>query len=120
MPSQDVDYSWTINTNFTALANDDQYKPAEKGHEANDNGAFNFEKFRDLKVNGLKKGHDTSVKISSQAIWAMDCEDGLIVLGCANGRIEVWETLTCQLKVVHIFSKLQEILIHYCLFIYLF
>jgi hypothetical protein len=24
-------------------------------------------------------------------VWALDCSDRFIVLGCSNGRIEVWE-----------------------------
>ena len=73
------------------------------------NGAFNFERFHKLK-NGVK--NETSVnnldeKQSPASVWAMDCEDGLTVLGCANGRIEIWETMSCQFKVSNFFPPLK-------------
>ena len=27
-------------------------------------------------------------------VWSMDCSDRLVVVGCATGRIEVWEART--------------------------
>ena len=39
---------------------------------------------------------DTSIPPS---VWAMDVSDGLLVLGCSNGRIELWESFTGKLKV---------------------
>ena len=27
-------------------------------------------------------------------VWSLDCSDRLVVVGCANGRIEVWEART--------------------------
>ena len=33
------------------------------------------------------------------SVWAMDVLDGLLVLGCSNGRIELWESFTGKFKV---------------------
>ena len=27
-------------------------------------------------------------------VWCLDCSDRLVVVGCANGRLEVWEART--------------------------
>ena len=27
-------------------------------------------------------------------VWSLDCSDRLVVVGCANGSIEVWEART--------------------------
>ena len=69
------------------------------------NGAFNFEKFYKSK-NGFQhksEGKYDEIQQNPASVWAMDCEEGLIILGCANGRIEVWETMSCQFKVIIFF-----------------
>ena len=65
------------------------------------NGAFNFERFHKLKkgVKNISENNLDDENQSPASVWAMDCEDGLTVLGCANGRIEIWETMSCQYKV---------------------
>ena len=93
------DYSWTINTNFAAMA---VAQPDVHSNNHDNNGAFNFEKFHKLKNNGLirnESDHNSMENQTPASVWAMDCEDGLIVLGCADGRIEIWETMFCQFKV---------------------
>lgn len=32
-------------------------------------------------------------------IWCIDCQENLIAVGCANGRLEIWEARTGKLKV---------------------
>ena len=41
----------------------------------------------------------TDNKLIPSSVWAMDVSDGLLVLGCSNGRIELWESFTGILKV---------------------
>ena len=41
----------------------------------------------------------TDNKLIPSSVWAMDVSDGLLVLGCSNGRIELWESFTGKLKV---------------------
>ena len=36
------------------------------------------------------------VKPSVSPVWCMQCFDGLVALGCANGRIEVWSSSTLK------------------------
>ena len=77
-------------------------QPDVHSNNHDNNGAFNFEKFHKLKNNGLirnESDHNSMENQSPASVWAMDCEDGLIVLGCADGRIEIWETMSCQFKV---------------------
>ena len=38
-------------------------------------------------------------KLIPSSVWAMDVSDGLLVLGCSNGRIELWESFSGKLKV---------------------
>ena len=35
------------------------------------------------------------------SVWAMDVSEGFLVLGCSNGKMELWETLTGKYKVSH-------------------
>jgi len=35
-----------------------------------------------------------------RSVWAMDVCDGLLALGCSNGRIELWETFSGTFKVL--------------------
>ena len=91
------DISWTINTNFSAMA-----APDALSNNHDKNGAFNFEKFYKTK-NGFQhksEGKYDEIQQNPASVWAMDCEEGLIILGCANGRIEIWETMSCQFKVI--------------------
>ena len=77
-------------------------QPDVHSNNHDNNGAFNFEKFHKMKNNGLirnESDHNSMENQSPASVWAMDCEDGLIVLGCADGRIEIWETMSCQFKV---------------------
>ena len=77
--------SFTINTNFSSMQIERQ--------EAN--VPYDFQKFQKTKLkNGKIKAESSSV-----SVWTMDCEDGLIILGCSNGTIEIWDTLSGQLKV---------------------
>ena len=93
------------------------------------NSAFNFSKFEKLLANHkenedivstslpnctkdeeillagtyLPRGKEsistTDNKLIPSSVWAMDVSDGLLVLGCSNGRIELWESFTGKLKV---------------------
>lgn len=41
-----------------------------------------------------------SVKDTTHApVWCMDCQNNLIVVGCANGQIEIWEASSGKHKV---------------------
>ena len=75
-----------MNTNFSSMEIVKQ--------EAN--VPYDFEKFQKLPKNGKTR---LTHPINTPSVWTMDCEDGLIILGCSNGRIEVWDTLSGQLKV---------------------
>lgn len=44
-----------------------------------------------------KASDDGSGKLS--AVWCMDFVDNLVIIGCANGRLEFWEATTSRLKV---------------------
>ena len=67
------------------------------------NVPYDFQKFQKVPTtvpkNGLIKHADKELN-KSNSIWTMDCEDGLIILGLSNGSIEIWDTLSGQLKVV--------------------
>lgn len=39
-----------------------------------------------------------SYKVPVPPIWCMDCIDNLIVIGCADGRLEFWEGTTAKFK----------------------
>lgn len=43
--------------------------------------------------------------VGNSPIWCLDYLDNLIVIGCANGRLEFWEGTTGKLKVLLILSK---------------
>ncbi|ENN74406.1 hypothetical protein YQE_08991, partial [Dendroctonus ponderosae] len=45
-----------------------------------------------------KTSDSTGGKLSS--VWAMDYVDNLVIIGCADGRLELWEATTCRLKCV--------------------
>ena len=67
------------------------------------NVPYDFQKFQKVPTTVLKNGkikHADNESNKSNSIWTMDCEDGLIILGCSNGSIEIWDTLSGQLKVV--------------------
>ena len=92
--------SFTINTNFSSMQIERQ--------EAN--VPYDFQKFQKTKLkNGKIKAESSSV-----SVWTMDCEDGLIILGCSNGTIEIWDTLSGQLKVyyTHNFHIHEFLLMH--------
>ena len=84
--------SLTINTNFSSMQIERQ--------EAN--VPYDFQKFQ--KVPSLKNGKiklaDYELSNKNNSVWTMDCEDGLIILGCSNGTVEIWDTLSGQLKVI--------------------
>lgn len=94
------EFAWTINTNFAEISKEDQVLK---------NGEYDFQRFYKAK-NGLKMD-----EANAEAVWAMDCEDGLTVLGCAKGRIEIWDTISCQFKVI--FSFCQKVPITFDLFL---
>lgn len=50
---------------------------------------------------GSNLGEDgESLKDSTYApVWCMDCQNNLIVVGCANGQIEIWEASSGKHKV---------------------
>ena len=87
--------TWTINTNFA------DFKPnsTPNSTQQNSNGGsgYDFQKYQRI-PNGFSRQKSENSN-STPSVWTMDCEDGLIVLGCSNGRIEIWETMTCQFKV---------------------
>ena len=65
------------------------------------NVPYDFQKFQKVPAvpkNGKIRTDNELNK--SNSIWTMDCEDGLIILGCSNGSIEIWDTLSGQLKVI--------------------
>lgn len=45
------------------------------------------------------RGKEGGVGVGVSPIWCMDFVDNLVVLGCADGRLEFWEGLTGKLKV---------------------
>lgn len=54
-----------------------------------------------LREGGINMSEDSeSVKDSTHApVWCMDCQNNLIVVGCANGQIEIWEASSGKHKV---------------------
>lgn len=50
---------------------------------------------------GLNKTFSTlkGRAISKSPIWCMDYCNDLIILGCADGRLEFWEVTSCKLMV---------------------
>ncbi|XP_054271772.1 sterol regulatory element-binding protein cleavage-activating protein [Macrosteles quadrilineatus] len=44
--------------------------------------------------NGFDSSSDTS------PIWCLDCQDNLIVIGCASGHLEIWDAMTGKKKCV--------------------
>ena len=82
------DFSTPINTNFTSLGknklpNGDSKEP------------YNFTRFiknnpSDSSSDDLD-GNNSSANQTTPSVWSLDCNDRFIVLGCSNGRIEVWE-----------------------------
>lgn len=36
----------------------------------------------------------------SASVWSLQCQDGLVMAGCADGRIEVWDAYSGKLKVL--------------------
>ena len=100
------DFSHTINTNFTALQN-------TKKHLLNNRDeSFNYDKFKEIK-NKFESFYEVyeeenfsdAAEDLSPAVWAMDCHDGLIILGCCNGRIEIWDAQSGAFKVIIFFSS---------------
>lgn len=68
--------------------------------------AYKFHYIQDNKPNirrsrsdekGRKISDEGSGKLS--AVWCMDFVDNLVIIGCANGRLEFWEATTSRLKV---------------------
>ena len=52
--------------------------------------------YQPMGIGSISPTCDTTIPPS---VWAMDVSDGLLVLGCSNGRIELWESFTGKLKV---------------------
>lgn len=46
-----------------------------------------------------EEGHYIMKRLNKSPVWCMDYLDNLIAVGCANGRIELWETPAGILKV---------------------
>jgi WD40 repeat protein len=94
------DFSRTINTNFTSMLSKSCPSQAESSPSE-----FCFSKFEQMKkdINGPRSSTnsiETGLENpASPSVWCMDCVDGIIILGCANGRIEIWDTVSGQLKV---------------------
>ena len=87
--------TWTINTNFADLKPNST--PNSTQQNSNGGSGYDFQKYQRI-PNGFSRQKSENLN-SIPSGWTMDCEDGLIVLGCSNGRIEIWETMTCQFKV---------------------
>lgn len=90
------DYSTQINTNFSSMGK------TSLSNETGDNVPFNFSKF--VKTNRYptlktsassvttSRGEDLTLNSDSPpSVWALDCNERFVILGCSNGRIEVWE-----------------------------
>ena len=62
-----------------------------------------FDKFRRLK-RSVSEGRDIvrGVPLTEgvPSVWAMEYADGYLVLGCSNGRIEIWDTSNSSIKVL--------------------
>lgn len=59
-------------------------------------------------LNGLTHSYMNDIFVNSEVneskseippVWCLDCFDNLVVVGCSNGRLEFWESLTAKLKV---------------------
>ncbi|KAL0277128.1 UNVERIFIED_CONTAM: hypothetical protein PYX00_004516 [Menopon gallinae] len=58
-------------------------------------------------LNGLTQSYVNDLFMNSDGndgkseippVWCLDCFDNLIVVGCSNGRLEFWDSLTAKLK----------------------
>lgn len=77
-----VDLSPWINTNFTSLPT----SLSDKSSHAAASQSFNFSQFERLihhKKDSKESKDDTPL---CPAVWCVDCEDGLIILGKLQGR----------------------------------
>ena len=82
-----------MNLNFSMLLNG----------PAADSSRNHFDKFRRLK-RSVSEGRDIvrGVPLTEgvPSVWAMEYADGYLVLGCSNGRIEIWDTSNSSIKVL--------------------
>ena len=88
-----------VNLNFSMLLNGSAISIG--GSAGSQRSPHHFDKFHRLK-RSVSEGRDLrSVPLSEGAptVWAMEYSDGYLVLGCSNGRIEIWDTSTGSLKV---------------------
>lgn len=64
--------------------------------------AYKFHYIRDQKSVTRSRSDDTR-KVSDagklSSVWCMDFVDNLVIIGCANGRLEFWEASSSRLKV---------------------
>lgn len=50
------------------------------------------------KENRTKKNSENEICVNSQ-IWCVDCNENVVVLGCADGSLQFWDLYTGILKV---------------------
>ena len=81
------DFSTQINTNFTSFG--------KNRSNAASGEPIDFSRF--VKNNPGSSSSDSltadypAAPAAAPSVWALDCSDRFIVLGCSTGRIEVWE-----------------------------
>lgn len=85
LPNGENGFSPEINTNFSSLS---------KSRLSNGVGSepFNFGKFVRTNSSSDSLIGDSLPAVSvAPSVWSLDCNNRFVVLGCSNGRIEVWE-----------------------------
>ena len=81
------DFSTQINTNFTSFGKN---RPNAASGEPIDFSRFIKNNPGNASSDSLSADYPTPPP-TAPSVWALDCSDRFIVLGCSSGRIEVWE-----------------------------
>ncbi|ELU06614.1 hypothetical protein CAPTEDRAFT_96666 [Capitella teleta] len=97
------DFSETVDTNFASIP---QRLPASASSENLQRSGYDFTHFEieltdsefDFDILGSEQ---KSAAKKAPAVWCLECKDNLIVVGCSNGRLELWDGFSGQLKYIH-------------------
>jgi len=60
--------------------------------------SINFRKFTDTFHDGLKTSSEQERDFNVSSIWCIDMAEGLIIVGCDSGRLEVWDSTSGAFK----------------------
>jgi hypothetical protein len=76
-----------------------------KAFKINTNFFFvnNRRKTQSLSLEGISKSWNSSGISNPPQVWALDCSDRLLAIGCSDGRVEVWDVHQGILKVLFYF-----------------